>query len=75
MNRESFRELKQDKDYRNWLIEVKSKIRHVQLKAAVSVNRELLTFYWDLGEDIVNRQKTSNWGGRVLKTVKCRSDI
>lgn len=35
-------------DYKSWLIELKSKIYSVQLKAAVTINSQLLTFYWDL---------------------------
>ena len=35
-------------DYNNWLKEVKLRIRSVQLKAAISVNRVLLQFYWEL---------------------------
>ncbi len=40
-------------DYTNWLAELKSKLRQSQLKAAVSVNQEVLKFYWELGSDIV----------------------
>lgn len=56
-------------DYNNWLATVKAKIRQVQLKAAVAVNRELLLFYWELGADIVEKQKNSNWGDGFLKTL------
>lgn len=34
-----------DKNYSNWLKELKSKIRAVQIKAAVKVNTEMLDFY------------------------------
>lgn len=51
-----------DQNYKNWLIELKSRIRNVQLKAAVAVNRELLSFYWELGTDIVRKQADSTWG-------------
>ncbi|WP_031480471.1 DUF1016 N-terminal domain-containing protein [Maridesulfovibrio frigidus] len=30
-----------------------------QIKAAVSVNKELLQFYWELGVDIIEQQKES----------------
>lgn len=54
-------------DYKEWLIALKNKIRQVQLKAFAAVNRDLLWFYWELGADIVNKQKTSSWGDGFLK--------
>jgi hypothetical protein len=35
----------------------------------VDVNTALLTFYWDLGADIVERQKTAQWGSGFLKQL------
>jgi predicted nuclease of restriction endonuclease-like (RecB) superfamily len=55
-----------DSGYRNWLIQLKDKLRRVQIKAAVAVNREMLQFYWELGADIVEKQKSSSWGDRFL---------
>lgn len=55
--------------YREWLKELKQKVRKAQLKAAVSVNTALLTFYWELGADIVERQKTAKWGSGFLKQL------
>jgi len=42
-------------DYRDWLKEIKQRVRQAQVKAAVQVNSALLTFYWELGSDIVER--------------------
>jgi predicted nuclease of restriction endonuclease-like (RecB) superfamily len=56
----------QNKDYAVWLKDLKSRIRTVQLKAAVAVNAELLRFYWELGADIVDKQKKSVWGEGFL---------
>jgi predicted nuclease of restriction endonuclease-like (RecB) superfamily len=60
--------IKIDKDYSNWLKDLKKRIRTVQIKAAVRVNSEMLNFYWELGADIVEKQTTSKWGeGFLLK--------
>ncbi|MBM9520604.1 DUF1016 family protein [Desulforhopalus vacuolatus] len=59
--------LTQDSDYLEWLKELKKKVRQSQLKAAVAVNTTLLEFYWDLGADIVEKQKNSSWGSGFLK--------
>ncbi len=55
--------------YREWLKELKQKVRKAQLKAAVSVNTALLTFYWEFGADIVEKQKNEKWGSGFLKRL------
>lgn len=53
-------------EYRAWLGQLKTRFRQVQLKAAVAVNTALLQFYWELGADIVARQKDHAWGQSFL---------
>ena len=55
--------------YKNWLADLKSKVRSIQIKAALAVNKELLTFYWELGADIVQKQSTTNWGDGFLSQL------
>ncbi len=54
-------------DYIQWLSELKSKIRSVQIKAAVAVNTSLILFYWELGKMISEKQ--TQWGTKFLETV------
>ena len=54
--------LQSNHQYKYWLANLKLKLRSVQIKAALSVNHELLQFYWDLGGDIVQNQASTNWG-------------
>jgi predicted nuclease of restriction endonuclease-like (RecB) superfamily len=56
----------QDNTYTKWVKELKNKIRTVQIKAAVKVNSELLNFYWELGADIIKKQKTTKWGDSFI---------
>ncbi|MGL2994454.1 PDDEXK nuclease domain-containing protein [Flavobacterium sp. TSSA_36] len=56
-----------NKDYKNWLIELKSKIRSSQIKAAIAVNSELIAFYWELGKSI--SEKESVWGSKLIEKV------
>ena len=56
-------------DYRDWLTSLKQSIRQRQIKASLSVNRELLLMYWDLGKDIVEKQKSFKWGDGFLKQL------
>jgi len=61
--------LTMDQQYRDWLAEVKHKVRNAQIKAAVRVNRELLTLYWELGAEIVTKQATAKWGDGFLQQL------
>lgn len=61
--------LTKNKNYSTWLKELKNKVRLVQIKAAVKVNSELLQFYWELGQDILDKQKNAKWGDGFLKQL------
>lgn len=52
-------ELLTNKDYKTWLIDLKSKIQQSQIKAEVAVNIQLIQLYWDLGRQIVEKHKTA----------------
>ena len=56
-------------EYKNWINDVKLKFRISQIKASISVNRELLNFYWELGKDIVTMQSKYEWGSSFLKNL------
>lgn len=58
-----------DKEYIDWLRELKEKVRNVQIKAAIKVNTEMITFYWELGADISRRLEKSKWGDGVIKQL------
>ncbi len=61
--------LLQDTEYKHWLKDLKQKVLQSQLKAVVKVNSMLLQFYWELGEDIIEKQKSSIWGDGFLKQL------
>ena len=56
-------------DYHIFLRELKERIRNAQVRAAVSVNRELVLLYWQIGQDILNRQQQQGWGTKVIDTL------
>jgi len=58
--------LTHDNDYRIWLADIKLRVHNAQLKAAVKVNTELLTLYWELGADIIAKQAYAKWGDGFL---------
>ena len=52
--------------YPAFLEDLKARIRTAQVKAALSVNRELIQLYWDIGRGIVERQDREGWGAAVI---------
>ena len=52
--------------YAEWLVDLKTRVRSAQLKAAVSVNSEMIQLYWDIGRAIVERQDREAWGMAVV---------
>lgn len=54
-------------EYRQWIIELKGKIRSAQIKAALAVNQELILLYWDLGKMISERENV--WGSKLLEQI------
>jgi predicted nuclease of restriction endonuclease-like (RecB) superfamily len=56
-------------DYAQLLEEVKSRIRSAQNRAALAVNSELVSLYWEVGKLIVSRQKSAGWGKAVVEQL------
>lgn len=50
-------------EYKDWIRSISERYRQCQIKAAVSVNRELISFYWSLGQEIVQREGEKKYGG------------
>ncbi len=56
-------------EYKNWLIELKSKIQQSQIKAALAVNSQLIMLYWELGRQIVEKQENAKWGSGFIEQL------
>jgi predicted nuclease of restriction endonuclease-like (RecB) superfamily len=54
------------KRYSALLTELKERIRAAGLRAALSVNRELVLLYWGIGREILTRQRAEGWGARII---------
>jgi predicted nuclease of restriction endonuclease-like (RecB) superfamily len=53
-------------DYAALLGNLKTQIRQAQTRAALSVNRELVLLYWQIGQAILARQAQAGWGAKVI---------
>ncbi|MBL1178406.1 PDDEXK nuclease domain-containing protein [Pantanalinema sp. GBBB05] len=53
-------------DYDDFFRHLKERIRSTQIKAALAVNQELVLLYWQIGREILQRQKEEGWGAKVI---------
>jgi len=60
-------------DYVAFLESLKHRVQQAQTRAVLSVNRELIQLYWDIGRSIVERQEREGWGKGVVDRLA--SDI
>lgn len=58
-----------DKEYAQWIHEIKQRFRSAQIKASIKVNSEQLLFNWQLGRDLVIRRAEEKWGKGVVEQV------
>jgi len=56
-------------EYVHWLSELKDKIQGRQMKAVLSVNRELISLYWELGQSFAYKISESKWGASVIDKI------
>ena len=62
-------DLIKDSEFKQWLVDLKVRIRQSQIKAMIKVNDEMLRLYWDLGQDIVVRQMDAVWGSGFYQNL------
>ncbi len=54
------------KNYPIFLNDVKNRIQQSQIKAAISVNQELIKLHWWIGSEIVKKQEAEGWKAQVI---------
>ena len=63
-----------DDEYKEWITSIRKRYQNARIKAAVSVNREVIAFYWSLGKDIVEKEAEKKYGNgfynRLSKDLK-----
>ena len=58
-----------DRDYVQWISDIKSRYRNSQIKAAIKVNSALLEFYWSVGRDLAVLKAEERWGSGIVKQL------
>jgi len=58
-----------DHNFKVFVTDIKQKILSSQYEALKTVNKELITLYWDIGKSIVEKQEAFGWGKSVVKNL------
>ena len=53
-------------NYAQVLQGLKTKIQRAQSRAALRVNLEVISMYWEIGKEILDRQASEGWGSKVI---------
>lgn len=61
--------IKNTQQYAKFLKEINDRIRDAQVTALKSVNKQLMSLYWDLGKRIVEKQEKEKWGDSVIEKL------
>ena len=56
-------------EYADWIHSIKERVRQARLRAALAVNVEQLTLYWDIGHEIIEKQLNLGWGAKVVERM------
>jgi predicted nuclease of restriction endonuclease-like (RecB) superfamily len=56
-------------DYPEFLAELRARIAVARTRAALAVNSELIKLYWEIGRDILERERREGWGARVIERL------
>jgi predicted nuclease of restriction endonuclease-like (RecB) superfamily len=56
-------------DYLAFLSSLKERVHRARMSAGRAVNNELILLYWDIGQGIVEKQRTSGWGDSVIDQI------
>ena len=59
--------LRLNKDYMDFFSSIKERLKTSQIRAALAANQELINFYWELGNDLIEKQKSHQWGSHFLE--------
>lgn len=59
--------IEKTQQYTEFLKEINDRIRDAQSNALKSVNKELMSLYWDIGKRIVEKQSNEKWGDSIIE--------
>ena len=57
------------KEFKKWVIGISAKYKQSQIKAAIKVNSEMLSFYFELGKEISNTSFKATYGSKFYDNL------
>jgi len=55
--------------YGELLERLEVRVGDARVRASTAVNTELITLYWDIGREILDRQAQHGWGAKVIEQL------
>ncbi|WP_232215959.1 PDDEXK nuclease domain-containing protein [Promicromonospora sukumoe] len=55
--------------YREFIADLKRRVRTTQYRAMRAANTEVLRLYWSVGRDILDRQRNEGWGAKIVDQI------
>jgi predicted nuclease of restriction endonuclease-like (RecB) superfamily len=55
--------------YGQLLDDIKARIRSARVAAALAVNQALIVLYWEIGNEILLRERAEGWGAKVIERL------
>ena len=55
--------------YREFISDLKRRVRTTQFRAVRAANTEVLRLYWSVGRSILDRQRDQGWGAKVVDQI------
>ena len=56
-------------DYKDFIGDIKNRIRNSQYEAMKVVNQTLINLYWGIGQEIYNQQEAKGWGKSIVEVL------
>ena len=57
------------KEYIEFLNDLKNKIKQAHYQAYRTVNKQLISLYWNIGKSIVEKQEKLGWGQKIIQKL------
>jgi predicted nuclease of restriction endonuclease-like (RecB) superfamily len=58
-----------NQNYATLLQNLKTEISQARIRTHLSVNKEMITLYWKIGNQILERQQQEGWGTKVIENI------
>ncbi len=56
-------------NYKEFLVEIKNKVRDAQLKSVMAANSQMLLLYWQMGRYILQNQEAEGWDAKIINKL------